>query len=117
MLKREIQEMIELMFYPDDYEELQSLPIVNYESGMYIIDDYDIINLSNKRGTQMTYKLVLRILDDNYEQIKESIVAEHESIALMQSEVNKRQIPMTVEQLMVSNYRRENSFNEYFVKN
>lgn len=50
MLKREIQEMIELMFYPDDYEELQSLPIVNYESGMYIIDDYDIINLSNKRG-------------------------------------------------------------------
>jgi len=50
MLKREIQEMIELMFYPDDYEELQSLLIATYESGMYIIDDYDIINLSNKRG-------------------------------------------------------------------
>lgn len=50
MLKQEMQEMIELMFYPDDYEELQSLLIANYESGMYIIDDYDIIDLSNKRG-------------------------------------------------------------------
>lgn len=50
MLKREMQEMIELMFYPDDYEELQSLLIVNYETGMYIIDDCDTINLSNNRG-------------------------------------------------------------------
>lgn len=50
MLKREIQEMIELMFYPDDYEELQSLLIANYESGMYMFDDYDMINLSNNRG-------------------------------------------------------------------
>ena len=50
MLKTSMQEMIELMFYPDDYEELQSLPIANYETGMYIIDDYDIINSSNKRG-------------------------------------------------------------------
>lgn len=64
----------------------------------------------------MTYKLKLRILDENYEQIKESIVAEHDSIELMQTELNKRFIPMTVEQLMIDNYRRENSFNEYFVK-
>ena len=65
----------------------------------------------------MTYKLKLRILDENYEQIKESIVAEHDSIELMQTELNKRFIPMTVEQLMIGNYRRENSLNEYFVKN
>ena len=47
MLKREIQEMIELMFYPDDYEELQSLPIANYESGMYISEENDIIENVN----------------------------------------------------------------------
>lgn len=47
MLKREIQEMIELMFYPDDYEELQSLPIVNYESGMYMIEENDTIDNVN----------------------------------------------------------------------
>lgn len=47
MLKREIQEMIELMFYPDDYEELQSLPIVNYESGMYIFEENDTIDNVN----------------------------------------------------------------------
>lgn len=46
-LKREIQEMIELMFYPDDYEELQSLPIVNYESGMYIFEENDTIDNVN----------------------------------------------------------------------
>lgn len=121
MLKQEIQEMIELMFYPDDYEELQSLPIVNYESGMYIFFEHDIItnvNLMNiKTRCNMAYKLALRILDDNYEQIKESIVAEHESIELMQSELNKRQIPRTVDELMRESFRRENSFNEYFVKN
>ena len=50
MLKREIQEVIELMFYPDDYEELQSLPIVNYESGMYMFEENDMIKLSNNRG-------------------------------------------------------------------
>lgn len=44
MLKQEMQEMIELMFYHDDYEELQSLPIVNYESGMYISEENDMIN-------------------------------------------------------------------------
>lgn len=65
----------------------------------------------------MTYKLALRILDDNYEVINESIVAEHESIEVMQSELNKRQIPRTVDELMIDSYRRENSFNEYFVKN
>jgi len=65
----------------------------------------------------MAYKLALRILDDNYEQIKESIVAEHESIELMQTELNKRFIPRTVDELMIDSYRRENSFNEYFVTN
>lgn len=65
----------------------------------------------------MAYKLVLRILDENYEQIKESIVAEHESIELIQTELNKRFIPRTVDELMIDSYRRENSFNEYFVKN
>ena len=47
MLKREIQETIELMFYPDDYEELQSLPIANYESGMYMFEENDIIENVN----------------------------------------------------------------------
>ena len=47
MLKREMQEMIELMFYPDDYDELQSLPIVNYESGMYIFEENDTIDNVN----------------------------------------------------------------------
>ena len=50
MLKREMQEMIELMFYPDDYDDMMSLIVDNFETGMYIIDDYDIINSSNKRG-------------------------------------------------------------------
>lgn len=65
----------------------------------------------------MTYKLSLRILDENDNIIKESIVAEHESIEVMQSELNKRQIPRTVNELMIESYRHENSFNEYFVKN
>lgn len=65
----------------------------------------------------MAYKLALRILDENYELIKESIVAEHESIELMQTELNKRFIPRTVDELMRESFRRENSFNEYFVKN
>ena len=63
------------------------------------------------------YKLKLRLLDENYDVIKESIVAEHESIELMQSELNKRQIPKTVDELTIDSYRRENSFNEYFVTN
>lgn len=65
----------------------------------------------------MTYKLALRILDENYDVIKESIVAEHDSIEVMQSELNKRQILRTVNELMIDSYRRENSFNEYFVTN
>lgn len=64
----------------------------------------------------MTYKLGLRILDENYELIKESIIAEHESIGCMQAELNKRQISRTVEELMSDSYRHRNSFNEYFVK-
>ena len=63
------------------------------------------------------YKLKLRLLDEDYDVIKESIVAEHDSIEVMQSELNKRQIPRTVEELMIDSYRHENSFNEYFVKN
>lgn len=63
------------------------------------------------------YKLKLRLLDEDYDVIKESIVAEHDSIELMQSELNKRQIPRTVDELMIDSYRRENSFNEYFVTN
>ena len=65
----------------------------------------------------MTYTLKLRILDENYEQLKESIVAEHASIECMQTELNKRFIPRTVSELMNESYRRENSFNEYFVEN
>ena len=47
MLKQEMQEIIELMFYPDDYEELRSLPIANYESGMYMFEENDIIENVN----------------------------------------------------------------------
>lgn len=47
MLKQEMQEMIELMFYPDDYEELQSLLIANYESGMYMLEENDTIDNVN----------------------------------------------------------------------
>lgn len=64
----------------------------------------------------MTYKLGLRILDENDNIIKESIVAEHESIGCMQAELNKRVIPRTVDELMSDSYRHRNSFNEYFVK-
>ena len=65
----------------------------------------------------MTYKLGLRILDENDNIIKESIVAEHESIGCMQAELNKRVIPRTVDELMIDSYRHKNSFTEYFVKN
>lgn len=63
------------------------------------------------------YKLKLRLLDEDYDVIKESIVAEHDSTEVMQSELNKRQIPKTVDELTIDSYRRENSFNEYFVTN
>ena len=65
----------------------------------------------------MVYKLALRILDEDYDVIKESIVAEHASIECMQTELNKRFIPRTVNELMIDSYRHENSFNEYFVTN
>lgn len=65
----------------------------------------------------MTYKLGLRILDENDNIVKESIVAEYDSTELMQTELNKRFIPRTVDELMIDSYRHENSFNEYFVKN
>lgn len=64
----------------------------------------------------MVYQLVLRILDEKYNTVKESIVAKYDSIELMQSELNKRQISRTVEELMSDSYRHRNSFNEYFVK-
>ena len=47
MLKRETQEMIELMFYPDDYDDMMSSIIDNYESGMYIVEENDIIENVN----------------------------------------------------------------------
>ena len=64
----------------------------------------------------MVYRLVLRILDEKYNVVKESIVATHDSIELMQSELNKRQISRTVEELMSDSYRHRSSFNEYSVK-
>ena len=63
------------------------------------------------------YKLKLRLLDEDYDVIKESIVAEHASIECMQTELNKRFIPRTVNELMIDSYRHENSLNEYFVTN
>lgn len=65
----------------------------------------------------MTYKLGLRILDENDNIVKESVVAEHESIGCMQAELNKRIIPRTVDELMIDSYRHENSCNKYFIKN
>lgn len=47
MLKREIQEMIELMCYPDDYEDMMSSIIDNYESGMYMFEENDTIEHVN----------------------------------------------------------------------
>ena len=47
MLKREIQEMIELMFYPDDYEDIMSSLIDSYETGMYMLEENDIIENVN----------------------------------------------------------------------
>lgn len=47
MLKTSMQEMIELMFYPDDYDELQSLMIENCETGMYMYETCDTIDNVN----------------------------------------------------------------------
>lgn len=47
MLNTSIQEMIELMFYPDDYVDMMSTIIDNYESGMYMFEENDIITNVN----------------------------------------------------------------------
>lgn len=47
MLKREMQEMIELMFYPDDYVDMMSTIIDNYETGMYMFEENDTIDHVN----------------------------------------------------------------------
>lgn len=47
MTKTSMQEMIELMFYPDDYEDMMSSIIDNYESGMYISEENDTIEHVN----------------------------------------------------------------------
>lgn len=47
MLKREIQEMIELMFYPDDYDDMMSSIVDNFETGMYIFEENDTIDNVN----------------------------------------------------------------------
>lgn len=44
VLKREMQEMIELMFYPDDYDDMMSSIIDNCESGMYMFEENDTID-------------------------------------------------------------------------
>lgn len=43
-MKTTVQEMIELMFYPDDYVDMMSSIIDNYETGMYMFEENDTIN-------------------------------------------------------------------------
>lgn len=47
MMKTSIQEMIELMFYPDDYDDMMSSIVDNYESGMYMFEENDTIEHVN----------------------------------------------------------------------
>lgn len=47
MMKTSMQEMIELMFYPDDYDDMMSSIIDNYESGMYMFEENDTIDNVN----------------------------------------------------------------------
>lgn len=47
MLKTSMQEMIELMFYPDDYDDIMSSLIDSYETGMYMLEENDIIDNVN----------------------------------------------------------------------
>lgn len=47
MLKREMQEMIELMFYPDDYDDMMSLIVDNFETGMCMFEENDTIDNVN----------------------------------------------------------------------
>lgn len=44
MMKTSMQEMIELMFYPDDYDDMMSSIVDNFEIGMYISEENDTIN-------------------------------------------------------------------------
>ena len=44
MLKTSMQEMIELMFYPDDYDDMMSSIVDNFETGMYISEENDTID-------------------------------------------------------------------------
>ena len=47
MLKQEMQEMIELMFYPDDYDGMMSSIVDTFETGMYISEENDTIEHVN----------------------------------------------------------------------
>ena len=58
MLKREMQEMIELMFYPDDYVDMSSTIIDNYETGMYMYETCDTIdNVNLMNTTEVRYDI------------------------------------------------------------
>ena len=46
-MKTTAQEMIELMFYPDDYIGMMSTTIDNYETGMYMFEENDTIDNVN----------------------------------------------------------------------
>ena len=47
MLKTSVKEMIELMLYPDDYDDLQLSIVNDYESGMYMFEENDTIDNVN----------------------------------------------------------------------
>ena len=47
MMKTSMQEMIELMFYPDDYDDMTSSIVDNFETGMYIFEENDTIDNVN----------------------------------------------------------------------
>lgn len=47
MMKTSMQEMIELMFYPDDYDDMMSSIVDNFEIGMYISEENDTIEHVN----------------------------------------------------------------------
>ena len=44
MMKTSMQEMIELMFYPDDYDDMMSSIVDNFETGMYMSEENDTID-------------------------------------------------------------------------
>lgn len=47
MMKTSMQEMIELMFYPDDYDDMMPSIVDNFETGMYISEENDTIEHVN----------------------------------------------------------------------